>query len=152
MLKWASFVLLLFATALWAQTPLFAGSACAGSPAFRALVFNGVCYDVPAQGTCENVDYCAGVATSTDTPLDFLTQNCTVFDGSFRFSVSGTYTTFSGLNCTGTATTTTPTTVCRPFYMCGAESLDLSEFFDGESSSSSSTASSSAASSLWTPF
>ena len=150
MFKWGVLILVVLAGALRAQTPLFAGDSCGGDPAFRALVFNGLCYDVPAQGTCEDIDYCAGVATSVDTPLDFLTQNCTIFDTSFRFSADGTYTTFTGLNCTGTETTTEPTTLCRPFYFCGAESINLSEFFDGgsSSSSSSSTASSSPASVL----
>lgn len=138
----ALLILLCLATTLLADTPLYAGDTCGGSPLFSAIVFNGACYDVPAQGTCEDIDYCAGRADFASSTLDFATRNCTVFDGSFRFSVSGTYTTFTGTNCTGTETTTTPTTLCRPFYFCGAESIDLSAFFDGESSSSPSSSSS----------
>ena len=146
MFKWGLLVLAVFA-ALCASTPLFSDDTCGGT-SFSTIFFTNNCYNIPAEGACQNSEFCSETASFATKHVAELLTNCTAFTGSFMIDVLGDYTVYSETNCTGTETVTRPTTLCRPFFLCDARSVNLSEFFDGESGSSSSGGSSSSAAAI----
>lgn len=145
MLKWGLFILVILAATLCAATPLFADDSCGGDALFSTMFFVGNCYNTPAEGTCDNSEFCSDSASFADKSVSELLANCTTFTGSFMIEAIGEYIVYPEPDCAGEPTTTTPSTLCRPFFLCGARTVNLSEFFDGESGSTTGGSSSSSA-------